>query len=239
MKAEEIVHPIVELNGVCLQYESAGQIITALDGVNFAVERGTVVAVLGRSGSGKSSLMSVLSLLRTPTHGRVRLNGEDVQQMTIALRTQLRAANIGIVFQSFHLEPSLTAAENVMLPWFTGATQGSYRNALKKAGEIMEQLGIGSLTKRRRGQMSGGQRQRVAIARALFNQPPLLLADEPTGNLDESTADEVSRIFRELPETFGTAVVVVTHDISIANMADRRYDIVEGVLHQDFTGADT
>lgn len=223
--------PTVELRAVTVRFQAGRDATTALDCVDLAIWPGSVTAVVGRSGSGKSTLLSVLGLLRTPTAGSVRFEGTDTSSLRAAERTRIRATKIGIVFQSFHLEPSLTAAENVMLPWFTGAVPGSYTSAYAHAVQVLDMLDVGELAARRRDEMSGGQRQRVAIARALFTRPPLLLADEPTGNLDEATADQVFKVLGDLPRLFGTSVVVVTHDSNVASISDRDLVIVTGHIH--------
>jgi ABC-type antimicrobial peptide transport system, ATPase component len=223
------------LDAATVRYSTAHGSVTALREVTVSFPAGSASAIVGRSGSGKSTLISVLSLLRRPTSGRVLLR--DVVVSELSERELARArASVGIVFQSFHLEPSLTAAENVMLPWYFGISaeagrrRMSRRTAYRRAVDILERLGIGALAGRRPNAMSGGQRQRVAIARALFTNPILFVADEPTGNLDEETANDVAATIFGLPATFGTTVVVVTHDAEVAAMADTRLELVRGEL---------
>lgn len=229
---------LAELESVSVMYDAEDRPTVALNNVDFVVPRESVIAVLGRSGSGKSTLLSVLALLRTPNSGRVLIGGRDVSTLADRDRAHLRGTEIGMVFQSFHLEPTLTAAQNVMLPWYTGAFRGSRGSANARVTELLRALGIAELAGRYRDEMSGGQRQRVAIARALFTHPSLLLADEPTGNLDESTADQVAALLARLPEDFGTAVVVMTHDTAVAAIADRQFEIAAGsLLTADASGA--
>lgn len=221
--------PAVALVDATVHFEAGGEVIRAIEGVSLDIHPGTSTSIVGRSGSGKSTLMSVLSLLRRPTSGRVFAQGRDASGLSDAELSALRATFVGTVFQSFHLDPTFTASGNVMLPWyFSGAT--SARRARARAGELLEVTGIPELADRYPGQMSGGQRQRVAIARALFADPALLIADEPTGNLDEDTARSVCDVLYSLPEKVSSAVVVVTHDLQIAAMAQNRVSIVRGVL---------
>lgn len=227
--------PVVSLAGVNVTYDVAGQAVRALDDVSLDITAGTSTAVVGRSGSGKSTLISILSLLRRPTSGTVLVRGQDLSSLSDGQLSGLRASMVGTVFQSFHLDPAFTASGNVMLAWhFTGS--GRRSQAKRRAGELLEIVGIPELADRYPNQMSGGQRQRVAIARALFADPPLLIADEPTGNLDEDTAAVISDVLYSLPAKLSSAVVIVTHDQAIAARAQRRIHIVRGSL-TDVPGA--
>lgn len=217
------------LESVTVRYQTPHGTVTALHELSVSFPRGSTTAVLGRTGSGKSTLVSVLSLLRRPTSGRVMIGNAVASDLDGRRLADLRATAIGIAFQSFHLEPALTAAQNVMLPW-SFRPRTPQRQARQRADNLLEQLGIGDLGDRLPHAMSGGQRQRVAIARALFTEPSLLLADEPTGNLDEQTAGDVAETLFSLPTRFGTTVVVVTHDAMVAAMADIRCDLVRGQL---------
>ncbi len=219
---------VAQLRAATVRYGSTSAPTVALDAVDLAIQAASMTAVVGRSGSGKSTLLSLLALLRTPTAGQVLIEGVDLAALREGQRARLRATRIGVVFQAFHLEPSLSAAQNVMLPWFTGVVGGSHRSAQARAVELLEVLGIPELAGRLRDEMSGGQRQRVALARALFARPALLLADEPTGNLDEHTADQVTDTLAALPGQLGTALVVVTHDRAIAAKAQQRLELVAG-----------
>lgn len=223
---------VVALDAVGVDYDTGSGTVHALEMVSLTIPAASSTSVVGRSGSGKSTLVSVLSLLRRPTRGQVLAAGQDTANLPDPALSRLRAAAVGTVFQSFHLDPAFTAETNVLLPWYFTATT-SRRDARARARDLLEILGIPELADRQPGQMSGGQRQRVAIARALFTQPPLLIADEPTGNLDEDTAAVVAQTLYSLPATLGTAVVVVTHDTDIADRADRRITLVRGQVSAD------
>ena len=218
-----------ELAEVCVEYASVDGPVFALRKVSVGFPTKSSTAIVGRSGSGKSTLISVLALMRRPNDGSVRIGDVDISTLSAARIASLRATEVGIVFQSFHLENSLTAAENVMLPWFFRSTTNR-RAARLRARTVLEALEIGDLEHRRPNEMSGGQRQRVAIARALFTSPRLFIADEPTGNLDEDTANKVAETILSLPSDFGTTVVLVTHDAAVAARAQRRLSLVRGEL---------
>ncbi len=222
--------PAASLHGVTVEYPSTRGPVVALRDVTLDLPRASSTAILGRSGAGKSTLVSVLALLRTPTEGDVRIGGVSAGGLDPIGRARLRASEIGIVFQAFHLEPAFTVIENVMLPWHFAAHPKPRRLARNWAHEILEILEIGELAARRPNQISGGQRQRVAIARALFARPSLFIADEPTGNLDEETANGVADTILTLPARLGASVLVVTHDAVVAERADRRLTLVRGRL---------
>ncbi|MCL2465451.1 MAG: ABC transporter ATP-binding protein [Micrococcales bacterium] len=228
--------PVVELRDIGLEYPVPGGAVRALDSVSLQVHAADSVAVVGRSGSGKSSLVSVLGLMRTPTSGAVLLDGDAVGAGHRD-RRRARAGTVAMVFQSFHLEPHLTATENCMLPWYCGISTGPSRAARHRARELISAVGLAHLSDRRVADMSGGERQRVAIARALFVGPRLLIADEPTGNLDEETAEAVTALLWDLPVTTGAAVLVVTHDASVASGARRLVHLVRGRVAFEGIGA--
>jgi len=224
--------PAAELIDAHLTYPSAAGDVHALRGVSYVFHRGSKTAVVGRSGSGKSSLIAVLALLRTPTRGEVVVDGSRVRELPAKDIARLRGRKIGVVFQSFHLDAAETAAANVMLPWvFQG--RASRKTARCRAHEVLEQLGIGHLGGALPHQMSGGQRQRVAIARSLFPRPRILIADEPTGNLDEETANQVAGDLYALADSHDTAVIVVTHDPDIATMATDTIQLRQGKIVTD------
>ena len=223
--------PAAELIDVTVSYETRGETVHALDRVDFSCASGTSTSIVGRSGSGKSTLISVLSLLRQPTSGQVRIGGEDTAPKDPAGKASLRAEKIGIVFQSFHLEPSLTVLDNVMLAWHFRSAQLGRRVATARVMDDLEGLGIAALARRRPNALSGGERQRVAVARALFTRPTLLVADEPTGNLDEQNAGTVAEMLLALPARYGTAVILVTHDRAIAQLAGTRLELARGRVH--------
>jgi ABC-type lipoprotein export system ATPase subunit len=226
----EADRPAASLQDVSVEYPSPAGPVVALRNVTLELPRGSSTAILGRSGAGKSTLVAVLALLRAPTAGEVRIGDIGATDLDPVERARLRAAEIGIVFQAFHLEASFTAIENVMLPWYFADGAEPRRAARDRAHGLLELLGIGELAQRRPNEMSGGQRQRVAIARALFPGPSLFIADEPTGNLDEETAGAVAETLLALPERLGTTVLVVTHDRMVADQADRRITLVRGRL---------
>lgn len=221
--------PVVSLVDVDVHYQVAGERIVALDAVSLHILPGTTTSVVGRSGSGKSTLVALLSLLRRPTRGAVLALGQDLRLSSDAKLARMRSTLVGTVFQSFHLDPAITAEQNVMLPWYFGLEMPR-RAARARARHLLDIVGIGDLTHRYPDQMSGGQRQRVAIARALFSEPALLLADEPTGNLDEDSAGLVADLLFSLPGTISSAVVVVTHDSDIAAQAQSRLALNRGSL---------
>ncbi|GAB3051862.1 ABC transporter ATP-binding protein [Intrasporangium mesophilum] len=219
----------VVLDEVSVEFGSRHDISRALRSVSLTVPAASSTAIVGRSGSGKSTLVSVIALLRRPTSGRVTVSGRPTAALGDTQLARLRAQFVGTVFQSFHLDSAMTAAENVMLPWYFGG-RASRREARERAAFLLDCLEIGELASRRPTEMSGGQRQRVAIARALFPEPRLLIADEPTGNLDERTAEVIGDQIFSLPALLGTAVVVVTHDAGIAARASRQLHLSGGEL---------
>ncbi|UWG46787.1 ABC-type antimicrobial peptide transport system,ATPase component [Halanaeroarchaeum sp. HSR-CO] len=215
---------IVELEGVWKVYEGGGgERVEALRDVDFAVEAGEFVAVMGPSGSGKSTMLNVIGLLDAPTRGTVRLDGRDVTDLTDVEMTDERKRSIGFVFQSFYLISSLSALENVELPTLFDRDPAGRARAI----DLLERVGLGDRLTHRPDQLSGGQKQRVAIARALVNEPRLLLADEPTGNLDRETGREILTEFERFT-TEGVAVVAVTHDPQVSRFADRTVNLVDG-----------
>jgi len=217
--------PVAELDDVTREYRSGGEVIAALANVDFVVEPGEMVAVIGPSGSGKSTLLNVLGLLDVPTSGTVRLDGDDVTDYDDEARTMARRRTIGFVFQSFHLVPMLTAVENVLVP--TMFVQG---DQTPRARALLERMGLGDRLDHRPDQLSGGQRQRVAIARALVNEPRLLLADEPTGNLDRDTGRRILEEFERISTEEEVGVVAVTHDELVTEFTDRTVELVDGVI---------
>jgi putative ABC transport system ATP-binding protein len=218
-------HPVAELDDVTKQYRSGDEVIDALSHVDFAVRPGEMVAVMGPSGSGKSTLLNVLGLLDVPTSGTVRLDGDDVTGYDDEQRTMARRRTIGFVFQSFHLVPMLTATENVLVP--TMFVRGNQRD---RAEDLLRRMGLGDRLDHRPDQLSGGQRQRVAIARALINEPRLVLADEPTGNLDRDTGRKILEEFERISTERDVGVVAVTHDELVTEFTDRTVELIDGVV---------
>lgn len=217
--------PVAELDDVSKRYRSGEETVNALDGVSLGIEPGEMVAVIGPSGSGKSTLLNMLGLLDVPTSGTVRLDGGDVTGYGDEARTMARRRTIGFVFQSFHLVPMLTAAENVLVPaMFDGGDRS------ERARELLRRVGLGDRLDHRPDQLSGGQRQRVAIARSLINEPRLLLADEPTGNLDRDTGRRILEEVERLSAEANVGVVAVTHDELVTEFTDRTVELVDGVV---------
>jgi putative ABC transport system ATP-binding protein len=214
----------LRLSGVTKRYESGGGSITALEDVDFTVERGEVVAVIGPSGSGKSTMLNVLGLLDDPTSGRVELQGQSVAGLSPAERTDARRESVGFVFQDFHLLPTLTAVENVRLP--TAFLPG---DATDRARDLLRRVGLGDRLTHTPDELSGGQKQRVALARGLINEPAVVLADEPTGNLDRETGTKILEEVRDISDS-GVAVVAVTHDDLVTEYTDRTVRLVDGVV---------
>ena len=221
--------PLVAARDVVKEYQSGDETHRALRGVDLDISPGEFVAVVGPSGSGKSTLLNVLGLLDVPTRGTVELDGTDVADLSIAERTRLRRETVGFVFQSFHLLPTLTATENVMLPRLAGSDTAG---AFDRADRLLHNVGLGDRTDHYPDQLSGGQRQRVAVARSLVNDPRLLLADEPTGNLDQATGRKVLDEFAGIADE-GVAIVAVTHDEQVTRFADRVVTIVDGRIDVD------
>ena len=204
--------------------------VRALDGINLQIGFGEFTAIIGSSGSGKSTLMNILGCLDTPTYGEYFLNGSDVSELSDAQLSKIRNREIGFIFQGFNLIPSLNAIENVELPLIYQGIMGSKRRQL--ALEALEKVGLGGRIKHVPSQMSGGQQQRVAIARAIAGSPHIIMADEPTGNLDSKTGAQVMEILNGLHEN-GTTVVLITHDNEIAMQAKRCVRILDGRIVED------
>ena len=219
--------PIVETYDLWKVYPMNGTGFEALRGVNLTVRAGELVALVGPSGSGKSTLLHVLGAMDTPTRGEVRLNGRSLAQMSDAERTRLRCREIGFVFQTFNLLPMLSALENVEIALRLAGVPGRERHV--RAAELLERVGLGERMRHLPRQLSGGERQRVAIARALANRPALLLADEPTGNLDSATGESIVALLRQLNDQ-GQTIVLVTHNAEVANQAGRMLQMKDGQL---------
>ena len=208
-----------------------------LHGIDLVLEAGEMVALTGPSGAGKSTFLNVMGLLERPTSGRIVISGEDAGMLDEAGLTRLRGRSIGFIFQFHHLMPAFTALENVMMPILVdrGRPDAEMR---ERAGDLLGKVGLGALLGRRPGKLSGGQQQRVAVARALAMSPPLVLADEPTGNLDTASADEVFALLRAFNRDFGVTFLVVTHDPRLARRCDRVLELVDGRLIGEKKGSD-
>lgn len=200
-----------------------------LHGIDMQVRRSDFAALIGPSGSGKSTLLNVIGLLDTPTSGELFLMGKATREMDDGARTALRGSSIGFVFQFHHLIQAFNALENVLMPLMLAQGKPG-KESLDRAMELLVEVGLEKFVDKKPNELSGGQQQRVAIARALITRPPLLLADEPTGNLDTRTAADVFALFRRFNEKFGCAVLLVTHDPRLSDACDRRFNLVDGLI---------
>lgn len=210
-------------------FRSGGSDVHAVDGISFEVTDGQFASIIGKSGSGKSTLLSLLGALEKPTSGSIVVSQRDITKMRDRALTAYRAKKIGFVFQNYNLVPNLTALENVMLPMEFAGTPGNKRRA--RAAELLTRVGLSDEEQHRKpSRLSGGQQQRVAIARALANHPQLILADEPTGNLDTQTGEMIFDLLHELARAEHTTIIAVTHDLSIAGKTDRTFRLQDGKL---------
>ncbi len=220
---------ILNLQNIFKDYQQDKLVVPVLKDVSFQVEEGEYVAIMGPSGSGKTTLMNIIGCLDKPTSGTYELAGENVEKLKDKELSDLRLKSIGFVFQSFHLMPRESAAENVALPLsYAGVKKKERRERAKKA---LERVGLGERVDFKPTQLSGGQKQRVAIARAMVNNPKILLADEPTGALDSKSGAQVMELFEQLNEE-GVTIVMITHDPKIAAQAKRVIRIIDGVIHE-------
>ena len=221
---------IIQLQSIRKNYYLGKQVIEVLKGISLTIQKGEYVALMGPSGSGKSTLMNILGCLDTPTAGNYILNGQDVSKMVDNQLAEVRNKEIGFVFQQFNLLPRLTAAENVALPLVYAGI--SKKQRMERAMAVLEKVNLADRSHHKPNEMSGGQNQRVAIARALVNDPSIILADEPTGNLDTKTSHEIMDIFGKIHGA-GNTVVLVTHEEDIANHAHRIIRLRDGVIETD------
>jgi len=223
---------LIRMEGVTKTYDAGELAVQALRGIDLAIEKGQMVAIIGPSGSGKSTLMHILGCLDAPSSGSYRLDGRDVAMLSGFQLAAIRNQKIGFVFQTFNLLPKASLLRNVELPLLYAGIGGSERKRL--AHEALRKVGLGERAKHRPSELSGGQRQRAAIARAIVNSPSLILADEPTGNLDTRTGLEILGIFDEM-HAKGETIVIVTHDPRIAERCQRVVRIVDGRIEDDLT----
>ena len=221
---------VIKIRGIKRDFPLGQEVVKVLKGIDLDINQGEYVALMGPSGSGKSTLMNLLGCLDTPTDGSYILNGQDVSNLTDDELADIRNKEIGFVFQTFNLLPRSTALENVSLPLVYAGLSSSERK--KRAEEVLEQVGLADRMDHRPNQLSGGQRQRVAVARALVNRPSLILADEPTGNLDTKTSLEIMKLIKEI-HSAGNTVILVTHEEEIAEQAERVIRLRDGMIESD------
>ena len=217
--------PAIQLEEISRIYQMAAGEVAALNGINLTVEEGEYLAVMGPSGSGKTTLLNLLGCLDQPTGGRYYLGGEDVSALPDDQLSEIRNRKIGFIFQSYNLIPELTVLENIEVPLFYRSHSGPER--FQQAARLAEMVGLGSRLDHRPAQLSGGQQQRVAIARSLVNDPLIILADEPTGNLDSKTGQEILSVLNEMHRQ-GKTLVIITHDAEVAQNSSRAIHIVDG-----------
>jgi putative ABC transport system ATP-binding protein len=221
---------VIELKKITKVYKTGDEETRAVDGIDLSIKNGEFVAIMGPSGSGKSTLMHILGLLDVPTSGDYFLDGEDVSRLKVGKLAKIRNEKIGFVFQQFNLLPRTTVIDNVILP----TIYGDAKDAAKRAKELIEKVGLANRAKHKSNQLSGGQIQRVAIARALIMNPKIILADEPTGNLDTKNSKEIMEILEDINRE-GATIVLITHENSIAKYAKRVIKLVDGKIVADGT----
>tara|TARA_B100001057_G_scaffold197974_1_gene198591 strand:- start:607 stop:1284 length:678 start_codon:yes stop_codon:yes gene_type:complete len=221
---------IIKTENLTKDYETGTQVVSALKGINLSVEKGEFLSIMGPSGSGKTTLMNIIGCLDSPTDGSYYLNNKQVSKLDDDELAQIRNEEIGFVFQSFHLLARNTAFENVMLPLkYAGVNK---EEATKRSNDVLDLVGLSSRSKHTPAELSGGQQQRVAIARALVNKPSILFADEPTGNLDSKTGQDVMKIFKDLNKS-GQTIILITHEDSVAKQSNRIITIMDGLIKSD------
>lgn len=223
--------PMIEVEGLRKSIRNGARTVDILKGLDFAIPQGQFAAIMGASGSGKSTLLGLLAGLDTPSSGDVRLNGIAISYLPEDRLAQVRGKTIGFVFQSYQLIPTLTALENVLLPYELNA--GETQDGLARARELLASVGLGDRFGHYPVQLSGGEQQRVALARAFILRPPIVLADEPTGNLDSTNGEHVLELLLNLNRKEGTTLVLVTHDAVLAAYADRRITLRDGLIVSD------
>ncbi len=224
---------MLEVNGLTKTFQGGSQQVKAVDNVSLKVKDGQFVSIIGKSGSGKSTLLSLLGALDKPDSGSVKVGGQDIMGLSQADLAKYRSQKIGFVFQSYNLIPNLTALENVMLA-MEFAKELSKTERKERAKQLLDQVGVeGDRQQRKPGKLSGGEQQRVAIARAIANKPKLILADEPTGNLDSQTGKMIFDLLHNLAKSENTTILVVTHDLSIAGKTESTFKLVDGKLTKE------
>ena len=221
---------IIKTENLTKDYETGTQVVSALKGINLSVEKGEFLSIMGPSGSGKTTLMNIIGCLDSPTNGAFFLNDKSVSELDDDELAKIRNDEIGFVFQSFHLLARNTAFDNVMLPLkYAGIGK---EEATKRSNDVLDLVGLSSRAKHTPSELSGGQQQRVAIARALVNEPSILFADEPTGNLDSKTGQDVMKIFKDLNKN-GQTIILITHEDTIAKQSNRIITIMDGLIKSD------
>lgn len=225
-----MANPLINITQIKRDFQLGSETINVLKGIDLQINKGEYVALMGPSGSGKSTLMNLLGCLDTPTSGTYILNGKDVSQMHDDDLAEIRNKEIGFVFQTFNLLPRTTALDNVALPMIYAGYSKTDRNT--RASEVLTQVGLADRMDHQPNQLSGGQRQRVAVARALVNKPSIILADEPTGNLDSKTSVEIMKLFGDI-HAAGNTVILVTHEEDIAEYAHRIIRLRDGLIEND------
>jgi len=224
---------LIRLDNITKTYHLGEMDVPVLKGISLEIKRGELVALMGASGSGKSTLMNILGCLDRPTSGEYWLDGQEISNLSSDARAMVRNQKIGFVFQSFNLLPRTSALDNVMMPLNYTAAHLSDSEGRARAAAMLKRVGLGDRMDHEPSQLSGGQQQRVAIARSLVNNPPLLFADEPTGNLDSKTSDEVLKMFQRLNKEEGITIILVTHDANVAEHANRVIWIKDGIVETD------
>ena len=223
---------IIKTENLKKDYETGTQVVSALKGIDLSVEKGEFLSIMGPSGSGKTTLMNIIGCLDSPTKGSYYLNNKQVSKLDDDELAQIRNEEIGFVFQSFHLLARNTAFDNVMLPLkYAGVNK---EEATKRSNDVLDLVGLSSRSNHTPAELSGGQQQRVAIARALVNKPSILFADEPTGNLDSKTGEDVMKIFKDLNQN-GQTIILITHEDSVAKQSNRIITIMDGLIKSDIS----
>jgi len=225
---------ILSVSDLKKTYKGVNRELVVLDDINFTIERGEIVSIVGPSGSGKTTLLGLCAGLDTPTTGSIVLTSETISSMTENEKAAVRNKKVGFIFQNFQLLPTLTAIENVMIPL---ELQGRSSGARNKAKELLGRVGLGDRLTHYPAQLSGGEQQRVSLARAFSNDPEVLFADEPTGNLDEETSEMVENLIFELNQEQGTTMIIVTHDLDLAQKTQRIIKLKGGKISSDLTNA--
>ena len=217
--------PVIKVSNLDVSFETPGEVVDVLKGLDFSVGEGAAAAVVGPSGSGKTTLLNVLGALLPPRQGLVEIGGQDVASFNEKEAARFRNRELGFVFQQHHLLPQLTVMENVLTPRLAGGWEESEGETRQRAAELLERVGLGHRVDHRPGELSGGEKQRTAVARALINQPRVVLADEPTGALDGETGNKVADLLLEIQKENGVTLVVVTHDLDLAERVGGVFDL--------------